>query len=408
MLTRWTPGGRPQHTRPSAGGRTLVAVRIAIVAETFLPTVNGVTGSVLRVLEHLERRGHEAIVITAGPGPDHHGTVPVVRTPSVPLPCYRGIPVALPTDRVAAALSAFRPDVVHLAAPVALGAAGAAAAAAAGIPAVAVYQTDLAGFAGRYHAGLLRPLIWHWLRRIHDRCALTLAPSTMSVWQLRRHGIGPVACWARGVDLELFAPRHRDEALRADLAPEGEVIVGYVGRLAPEKCVGLLAHLDGLRGVQVVVVGEGPSRASLERALPRARFLGFREGAELSAAMASLDVFVHGGAHETFCQAVQEALASGVPVVAPAAGGPVDLVRHGENGWLFPPDDAALLRPMVSTLVAEPRLRAAMAARARASVAHRSWAVLGDELLDHYAAVTGRRAGDVRPVRPLRVVGDAA
>lgn len=383
-------------------------MRIAIVAETFLPTVNGVTGSVLRVLDHLERRCHDALVVTPGPGPDHHGSVPVVRTPSVPLPFYRGIPMALPTDRVAAALAAFRPDVVHLAAPVALGAAGAAAAAAIGVPSVAVYQTDLAGFAGRYHAGLLRPLIWRWLRRIHDQCALTLAPSTMSVWQLRRQGIGPVARWGRGVDLVRFNPCHRDEALRADLAPDGEVIVGYVGRLAPEKCVDRLVHLDGLRGVRVVVVGDGPSRASLERALPRARFLGFRDGHELSAAMASLDVFVHGGAHETFCQAVQEALASGVPVLAPAAGGPVDLVRHGENGWLFPPDDAALLRPMVSTLVAEPRLRAAMAGRARASVAHRSWAVLGDELLGHYAAVTGRRVGDLHPARPLHVVGDAA
>lgn len=363
-------------------------MRVAIVAECFLPTVNGVTGSVVRILDHLRQRGHEALVIAPGPGPDEHEGTPVVRVGSVPLPVYRAVPVGVAgTDFIAGVLRDFDPDVVHLGAPIVLGAAAAEAANLLDIPAVAVFQTDLAGFATRYHATpLVRP-IWRRIRSIHRRCALTLAPSSMSVWELRRRGIVPVERWSRGVDLDRFHPRHRDEGLRRRLAPHGELLVGTVGRLAPEKRVHLLAALEGMAGVQLVVVGDGPSRRRVERALPSATFLGFLGGEELSAAHASLDVFVHAGIHETFCQAVQEALASGVPALAPAMGGPVDLVRHGETGWLFPPDEPQLLRHQVTSLMVEPDLRAAMGVRARTSVEGRSWASIGDELIAHYRRI---------------------
>jgi phosphatidylinositol alpha 1,6-mannosyltransferase len=363
-------------------------VRVAIVAECFLPTMNGVTGSVVRILDHLRRRGHDALVIAPGPGPDEHEGTPVVRVRSVPLPVYRSLPVGVASAAwIAHVLRDFDPDVVHLGAPVVLGAAGAEAADILDVPAVAVFQTDLAGFATRYRATpLVRP-IWRRLRSIHDRCALTLAPSSMSVWELRRRGIVPVERWARGVDLDRFHPRHRDEGLRRRLTPRGELLVGTVGRLAPEKRVHLLAALEGVTGVRLVVVGDGPSRRRVERALPSATFRGFLDGDELSAAYASLDVFVHAGTHETFCQAVQEALASGVPVVAPAVGGPVDLVRHGETGWLFPPEAPQLLRHQVTSLAVEPDLRAAMGHQARVSVEGRSWTAIGDELLAHYRRV---------------------
>jgi phosphatidylinositol alpha 1,6-mannosyltransferase len=284
-------------------------------------------------------------------------------------------------------LADFAPDVVHLASPALLGLAGARAAAALGIPAVAVFQTDLASYLPRYHLHAIRPYVWAHLRRLHGMCALTLAPSTATGWLLCRHGIGPVARWGRGVDLEAFSPVHRSETFRRSLAPGGELVVGYVGRLAPEKRVHLLGPVSRLPGVRLVVVGDGPSRSGLEQRLPAATFLGFRHGPELSQAYASLDVFVHAGTEETFCQGVQEALASGVPVIAPAAGGPLDLVRHGDNGWLWCGADPDLLADQVATLAADPELRATMRLRARASVLGRTWQQLGDELLGHYRSV---------------------
>ena len=359
-------------------------MRVAIVAECFLPEVNGVTNSVLRVVEHLERKGHPSLVIAPGEGPANYRSAPVERVPGFSLPLYRSMSVALPSRRVQSILRSFDPDVVHLAAPAVLGASGARAARVLDVPVVAVYQTDLAGFARRYGLGSAAPAIWRWLQWVHQQADLTLAPSTPAAWELTSHGISPVKLWARGVDLDRFSPSKCSPELRARLVPDGEVLVGYVGRLAKEKQVHLLAGLQRVPGCRLVVVGDGPARKSLERAVPKARFLGHLDGDALSHAVASLDVFVHTGPDETFCQCIQEALASGVPVVAPASGGPLDLVRHGDNGWLYPTWKTELLAGAVHTLVASPLLRRSMADRARGSVSRRSWEALGHELVGHY------------------------
>ena len=368
-------------------------MRVAIVAECFLPEINGVTNTVLRVVEHLERSGHQALVIAPGPGPNRYLATPVERVPAFALPMYRSLSVGIPTGRVLNLLEGFSPDVVHLAAPTVLGAAGVRGARLLGVPSVAVYQTDLAGFARRYGFSAAAPLLWSWLGWVHRQADLTLAPSSPAAWELRQHGVTRVACWARGVDLDRFHPEHRSALLRRRLAPDGEVVVGYVGRLAREKQLHLLTHLRDIPGARVVVVGDGPARAPLQRLLPDVTFLGFLTGAALSQAVASLDVFVHTGIDETFCQSLQEALASGVPVVAPASGGPLDLVEPGANGWLYPPHKPALLRGAVDAPVSDPARRQAMAARARASVGGRSWEAIGDQLLDHYRRLTGRSGG---------------
>jgi phosphatidylinositol alpha 1,6-mannosyltransferase len=146
-----------------------------------------------------------------------------------------------------------------------------------------------------------------------------------------------------------------------------------------------------LEGVKVVVVGDGPSAPHLEQALPGAVLLGRRMGDELARIFASFDVFAHTGPFETFCQTVQEAMASGVPVVAPAAGGPLDLVAHGRTGFLVPPRDPAAVRDAVWSLAADPGMRAAFGAAARTMVEGRTWAAVGDQLIGHYAAVLSGR-----------------
>jgi phosphatidylinositol alpha 1,6-mannosyltransferase len=366
-------------------------VRVAIAAECFLPRRNGVTNSVLRILDHLGASGHEALVITPGPGSSEEAGTPVERIASLPLPVYPDLPIGIPTGRVDRVLREFAPDIVHLAAPAVLGPAAARVARSMGTPVVAVYQTDLAGFARRYKLGLATPVVWNLLRRAHRDVDLTLAPSTSAAWQLSSRGIGPVAIWPRGVDAELFHPSRHSALLHRRLAPNGEVLVGYVGRLASEKRVELLASLGGLPGITLVVIGDGPARKRLERRLPGAVFLGWQNGVELATSFATLDVFVHTGPHETFCQAIQEALASGVPVVAPAAGGPLDLVQHGNNGWLFPPDSPEMMAQAVAALVGDPAGRQRMAERARATVEHRTWEAINRQLLVHYRELVGER-----------------
>jgi phosphatidylinositol alpha 1,6-mannosyltransferase len=385
----------------------VVVMRIAIVTESFPPDVNGVAHSVVRVAEHLLARGHQPLVIAPEPPsglPRVAGRFPypVVRVPSLPLPGYPGLRLGLPHRRMTEAMISHGTDVVHLAAPVVLGARGAQLAGRLDVPTVAVYQTDVPAYARAYKLSTLTEgAAWRWLRTIHNSAARTLAPSTATATTLLAHGIERVWLWGRGVDVDRFHPGRRSAGLRRALAPGGEVLVGYVGRLAHEKRVDLLAPIAALPGVRLVIVGDGPQRAALRRLLPGAVFLGVRSGAQLARIYASLDVFAHAGPYETFGQTLQEAGASGLPVVAPARGGPVDIVVDGETGFLVPPQQSGPLVDAVARLVADPALRARMGRAARARLLHRGWTALGDELIGHYvAALRGTPLAEVPILAP--------
>lgn len=371
-------------------------MRVVIVTESFPPDVNGVAHCALQTARQLAARGHDPLVIAPAPAAgadaaaDASAPCPVIRVPSLPLPGYPQVRVALPSRRLSAALSDHRAQLVHLASPFVLGARGMTAAARLGIPAVAVYQTDLGGYA-RTYMGMGESTAWRRIRAVHAAADRTLAPSSAALRDLVTHGVPRVRLWPRGVDTARFGPGLRDAAVRRELAPNGELIVGYVGRLAPEKQVELLAGVCSLEGVRLVVVGDGPSEGSVRAALPGALMLGRRTGDELARIFASLDLFVHTGPYETFCQTVQEAMASGVPVVAPAAGGPLDLVVPGRTGVLVPPQDALAVRDAVWALAADPGLRAAYGRAGHAAVQGRTWDAVGEQLVDHYHQVLAAR-----------------
>ncbi|MGA1835626.1 glycosyltransferase family 1 protein [Herbiconiux sp. 11R-BC] len=371
-------------------------MRVAIISESFLPTVNGVTNSVCKVLDHLADNGHDAIVIAPAAGsPASYRGFPVHQVPAV---AYRQFPVGIPSPLVARLIAKFDPDVLHAASPFLLGAQGIASANRLGIPSVAVFQTDVAGYAKRNRLGSASKLAWRFVKWIHDGADLTLVPSEASRHDLESAGVERIALWGRGVDLTRYHPNNRmrptAQALHAVLAgatgnPAGDTVVGYVGRVAPEKGLERLAALRGMPGLHLAVVGDGPSDGhirSLLHGMP-ATFLGRLSGADLADAYASFDVFAHTGTEETFGQTLQEAHASGLPVIAPRAGGPIDLVRHGENGYLFDPSDAADFRMRVGSLVDDPALRMRMGEAGRRAVIGKSWQALCDELLGHYASV---------------------
>ena len=371
-------------------------MRVAIVAESFLPNVNGVTNSVLRVIEHLRRTGHEVLVIAPDtprgePAADRvHDGVRVHRVPSKMFPKVTSLPLGVPRPRMVGVLRGFEPDVVHLASPALLGWGGVHAARYLGIPTVAVFQTDVAGFAESYGIGMLSRASWAWTRRLHSKADRTLAPSTSAMENLAAHRIPRVHKWGRGVDITGFAPSARDEQLHRHWSPDGRPVVGFVGRLAPEKHVERLAGLAGRDDVQVVVVGDGVDRAKLQTLMPSAVFTGALYGAELATAYASMDVFVHPGEHETFCQAVQEAMASGLPVIAPDAGGPRDLVTPMHTGMLLPVNgfESSLAQAVDHLLSERPRYSVA----ARRSVLGRTWPAVCDQLIEHYLEVMGARS----------------
>ena len=370
-------------------------MRIAIVTESFAPDVNGVANSVMRTAEYLLSHGHAVLVVAPRPArrtvrddavATHLG-YPVIRLMSLPMPGYPQVRLTPPSQRLRQALAAFRPDVVHLASPFILGKWGADVARELGVPIVAVYQTDVAGYTHDYRLARLEDLAWRRIANIHAKANLTLAPSDVTAEQLRQRGVPNLRCWGRGVDTVMFDPAKRSDELRQAWGVGRQLVVGYVGRLAPEKSVHLLSAVTALDGVRVIVVGDGPARRHLERVLPHATFLGVRRGFELAQTYASFDVFVHTGALETFGQTIQEAQASGLPVVAPARGGPMNLVRPGVNGFLVTPGDPAAFAGAVAALNANPAMRCRLGIAGRREVLGRTWAHLGAELMNHYAEV---------------------
>jgi phosphatidylinositol alpha 1,6-mannosyltransferase len=365
------------------------AVRVAVVSESDLAHTNGVTNSVLRVEEELQRAGHQTLIIA----PESEGGTPALgeTTLSVAIPSYPQVRLGLARSaRLEAILADFGAEVVHLASPFVLGWQALAAARHLKLPTVAVYQTDMRAYAQRYGWAGASALVDAHLRRLHGRATVNLVPSQHSLHQLEELGVPEVHLWRRGVDLARFNPQRRSEQFRQRLGA-GKLIVGYVGRLAPEKQVEDLRVLSDLPGVQVVVVGDGPSRPGLEKLLDQAHFTGRLGGLELAEAVASFDVFVHTGESETFGQTIQEAHASGVPVVATGVGGPVDLVRSSFDGWLYRPGDLADLRRRVADLVGDNAKRRAFAQAAWHGVQGRSWAALTAELVEHYHAAIARQ-----------------
>ncbi len=261
-------------------------MRVLVVSESFLPTVNGVTNSVCKVLDHLALRGHDAHVMVPSCGaPATYAGFDVEQIASVP---YRQFPVGLPGLHVQRIIEEFAPDVIHVASPFLLGAEAIAAGRRLGIPTVAIFQTDVAGYARRNHLAALEALAWRIMRRIHRDATVTLVPSSATMADLRRAGLRRLKRWGRGVDLATYHPRNRTrpeaQQLRRELAPDGEVVVGYVGRLAPEKQVERMAALRDIPGIRLAIVGDGPSMVPLRRKLEGmpVSYLGQLSGARLA------------------------------------------------------------------------------------------------------------------------------
>ena len=362
-------------------------MRVAIVTESFLPKVNGVTNSVLRVLETIKQNEFEAIVIAPTAVSEKHLGFNVYTANSISLLQF---PVAMPGPSISKVLEDFAPDVIHVAAPFLLGAQAISWGQRNNVPTVAIYQTDVAGYLERYNLAFAKPAMEKVLVSIHQNATLNLAPTKIAADYLKSLGLGGVRIWGRGVDLDLFNPGNANEpesiAFKKRHAPNGEKLIGFVGRLAAEKQVNRMAELFGLAGVRFVVIGDGPERQKLEASFRDhpVHFTGTLTGLELAHAYAALDVFVHFGTEETFGQTIQEAQASGVPVIAPNVGGPSQLIKNGSTGLLVDPELPFSYRQALKFLLGSEEQMREISKEAVQSVQGRSWESNNAMLFGYY------------------------
>ncbi|MEZ4516555.1 MAG: glycosyltransferase family 1 protein [Chloroflexota bacterium] len=295
-------------------------------------------------------------------------------------------------------LEQFRPDLIHVLSPVAMGVAGMWQARRQHIPVVASFHTDVPGYVAHYGLAALESPIWAAMRFIHNQADLNLCPSHFTYEQLASRGIHSLRLWTRGVDTDQFHPNRASAEWRARLTdgePEKPLLI-FVGRLSLEKRVHWLPDLvQRFPDVRLAIVGDGPERQSLEqqcRDLPVV-FTGYLQGEDLAQAYASADIFVFPSASETLGNVVLEAMASGLAVVAADKGGPRELITSNHDGLLFSSQSFESLVSLVGHLLVQPQLQSRLRINARTSAMTRTWSSVLDTLLGDYAEVirTGTR-----------------
>ncbi len=378
-------------------------MRVAIITENFLPKLDGVTRTLARLLEFLQKNGHQALLLGPESGMGQYAGAEIVGTAGLPLPFYPELKFNFFRPLFMRRLNEFRPDIVHLVDPVVLGATGLAAARVLNRQVVSSYHTNLAVYCGHFGFSIFTRPMWSYNRFIHNQCALTFCPSPSTASVLRKEGFERVRFWPRGVDTTLFRPQRRSESLRAAWLsaranPEEKVILLYAGRVSWEKNLRLLMAayraMDHTR-CHLVIVGNGPAlkEAQQEVAETPVTFTGYLTGEELAIAFASADIFAFPSTSETFGQVVLEAMASALPVVGVLSEGVRDLVEDGQSGFLL---DAAGLdeheqargyRIRLEHLVHNVVMRYTLGQTALFKARQRSWTSAMQCLVDGYQDV---------------------
>ncbi len=363
---------------------TTPALNIALVTETYLPEVNGVAITIGRMVHGLRERGHRIHVIrprqSKQDAPATQEGYDETLVSGMPIPGYPELKAGLPAKgQLLRQWQRQRPDIVHIATEGPLGWSALAAARKLGIPVSTDFHTNFHSYTAHYGIGLLKKPIAAYLRHFHNKAACTLVPTDSLQRQLEFEGYKDVRVVSCGVDTELFHPARRSAELRACWnACDGTPVVMLVSRLAPEKNLGVVIRaFDEMRQVnlaaKLVMVGDGPARAELERQHPHVIFAGMQTGEALARHYASGDIFLYPSLTETYGNVTVEAMASGLATVAFDYAAAQQHIRHDVNGLLAPFADADAFITQARGLISDMGRVQRIRTEARNSVEQLTW-----------------------------------
>lgn len=372
--------------------------RIILATESLGP-VNGVSRTTLSLIEYLRQNGANLAVIAPRydetklkAGRLAHANV---RLRGQPLPYNPDLTIVHPFRYDRVCTRTFKPDLVYLASPASVGFQFLLQIRQLEEPPVVVcnFQTDLSAYSEIIFPPLMDKFAV-WLLGIvqgflfnHWSVYTIFYPSSGIRHYLEKVGAprDKLVKLGRGVDTAAFNPSHRDEAYRRELAPNGEIILVCICRLAPEKGFEFLANVakelvkQGLNFKLLIVGGnrnpavENEVKRYFESVQDRIIFAGFKTGNALARAYAAGDVFLHCSITETFGLVVLEAMASGMPVVARDQGGPSEIIQHDKTGYLVAPDDLMDFVQQTMVLAQDHGLRADMSAAALKQADDTTW-----------------------------------
>lgn len=373
-------------------------MKIMIITETFLPSIDGVVTRLTACIRWLHRDGHEVQIIAPDLGVEEFDGAVVKGVPAYTFPFYRSRKFALPNRVVKKYMADFNPDVVHVVNPVVVGYSGVTYAKKLEIPLMASYHTNIPQYMTYYKYGKFNWLVWWFIKKLHNQADLNLCTSHTVLEELTAKGFERMQVWKRGVDAEQFHPKRSSTDMRKRLSGghEEKILLLYVGRLAAEK------EIEKIRGVLVesdcfclAIVGDGPYRTQLEKYFSGTQtvFTGFMYGNELASAFASADVFVFPSTTETLGLVIMEAMASGLPVVAAESGPTKEQVTDRRNGLLYDSKDPKSFKNTILQLE-DTSFRQLLAQQAFADVAELGWAAAAEQIRDLYSQIAEAKAGE--------------
>jgi len=356
-----------------------------------LKKVDGVARVVTTLAREAGNAGVESVIVTGYVEDDTMSPVPTLKVPSVTFPLYREYKLPLPGMRgFEKELNDFKPDIIHIHSPDTIAFAAAKYAKKYNIPIFATHHTDFARYLSYYHIQLLEPLLWFILRKLYSKMRSITTPSDWTKKDLEEHGIENVITTPWGVDFESFNPSFRDNAWREKIIEnQNKKIILSVSRLTWEKDLKTLAETYKLLGQKrqdfhMVIAGDGPARAELEKMMPEAAFLGYITKRELSTAYASSDILLFPSSTETFGQVTLEAMASGVAPVVADQGGSATIVTDGENGFIAKAKNPADFTEKVIRLLDDEKLLAGIQESGLKSSQSYSWPKVFEKMLEIY------------------------
>ncbi|MCW4151815.1 glycosyltransferase family 1 protein [Halomonas sp. 18H] len=366
-------------------------MRICLVSETWSPDINGVAHTLQQLTRQLLERGMTLQLVRPAPQGESHSEPDMsleLQVRGFAMPGYSDVRLGLPADRRLRAMwQKQRPDVVYVATEGPLGWSALRCAERLNIPVVSGWHTNFDHYCRDYGVGWLEPLVTRRLRHFHNRCHATLVPTHHQAEALTARGFERVGVMARGIDGEQFSPAHRCSELRPGWDSDGHRPVAlHVGRLAAEKNLGVLretcaALLNAYPEMRIVVVGDGPQRESLQKALPDVHFTGFIDARLLAQHYASADFFLFPSLSETWGNVVLEAMASGLAVVAFRHAAGRELIAHEVNGLHLEPNDSAAFRDAALSLARQPERCARLGEAARERALQYRWPAITDEFV---------------------------
>jgi len=368
-------------------------LRIALFSGNYNYLRDGANQALNRLVGYLLAQGASVRVYSpvvenpAFPATGDLVAVPAMRMPirtEFQLPLHLG-------SRVRRDLADFAPNVVHISSPDPTAHRAVTWARSRRIPVLSSVHTRFDTYPRYYNMAWIEPVITALLRRLYRRCSALVAPTENFAQLLRDQRMNyDISLWSRGVDRAIFNPGRRDLAWRNQLGiTDGEVVIGFIGRLVMEKGLDVFADtIDELnsRGVahRVLVVGEGPARDWFEARLPDAVFVGFQSGDELGRAVASMDVLFNPSVTETFGNVTLEAMASRLPVVAAEATGSESLVDNYHSGRLVRPGAIHGFAEALRGYINDPELRERHGTAGELRARDFSWDRINQAVADTY------------------------